>query len=42
VAFFNGEEWFLVRVYQDTDDYLIEEFATTFNDVQMAVSNRIE
>jgi hypothetical protein len=32
----------LIRVDEDADDYLVEEFAAALDDVQMTVGDRVE
>ena len=41
-TFFDREERLLVRVYQNSNDYFVEEFAAALDDVEMTVGNWIE
>jgi hypothetical protein len=41
-ALFNREKRLLLRIHEDRDDYLIEEFAAALDDVEMAIGNWIE
>jgi hypothetical protein len=41
-AFLDGEERLLIRVYEDADDYLVEEFAAALDDIQMTVGDGVE
>ena len=41
-TFFDGEERLLIGVDQNGNDYFVEEFAATLDDVEVTVGNWIE
>jgi hypothetical protein len=42
VAFFDREERLLIRVYEDADDYLVKQFATALDDIEVTVGDGVK